>query len=57
MSLRSDAPIDVSKVAKHFGGGGHIRAAGCSMLGSVHDVINNLSSEIEKQMQEWNKGV
>lgn len=57
VSLRSEAPIDVSKIAKHFGGGGHIRAAGCSMLGSVHDVINNLSSEIEKQMQEWNKGV
>lgn len=57
VSLRSNAPIDVSKIASHFGGGGHIRAAGCMMMGSVHDVINNLSSEIEKQMLEWKESV
>ncbi len=30
-SLRSRSFLDVSKVAALFGGGGHIRAAGCSM--------------------------
>ena len=57
VSLRSNEHVNVAKVAKQFGGGGHVRAAGALMKGTVHDVINNLSSEIEKQMQEWNKGV
>ena len=32
------------------GGGGHVRAAGCTMTGSIHDVINNLSLHIAKQL-------
>ena len=31
-------------------GGGHIRAAGCTMSGSPYDVINNLTLYIEKQL-------
>lgn len=31
VSLRSNGEADVSKVALKFGGGGHIKAAGCSM--------------------------
>lgn len=50
VSLRSKEKVDVSKVAKFFGGGGHVRAAGFTMPGTVHDVINNLSREIEKQL-------
>lgn len=53
VSMRSNNIVDVSRVAAYFGGGGHIRAAGCSMGGSVHDVINNLSGHIEKQMKEY----
>lgn len=52
VSMRSNNIVDVSKVASFFGGGGHIRAAGCTMSGSVHDVINNLSGHIEKQLKE-----
>lgn len=55
VSMRSDEMVDVSKVAAYFGGGGHMRAAGCTMKGTVHDVINNLSLHIEKQLKE--KGV
>lgn len=29
-SMRAKAPYDVAAVAKRFGGGGHVRAAGCS---------------------------
>ncbi len=50
VSLRSLNIVDVSKVASKFGGGGHIRAAGCTMLGSTYDIINNLSDEISKQL-------
>lgn len=52
VSMRSNNLVDVSKVASYFGGGGHVRAAGCTMSGSVHDVINNLSEHIEKQLED-----
>lgn len=51
VSLRSNGKIDVAKVATFFGGGGHVRASGCTMKGTYHDVINNISAEIEKQMK------
>lgn len=54
VSMRSNQLVNVSKVAAFFGGGGHIRAAGCTMSGSVHDVINNLSGHIEQQLKEQN---
>ena len=50
VSLRSQKIVDVSQVAFYFGGGGHVRAAGCTMSGSIHDVINNLSLHIAKQL-------
>lgn len=52
ISLRSKNKIDVSRVAAYFGGGGHVRAAGCSMPGTIHDVLNNLSRQIELQFQK-----
>ena len=52
VSLRSQSIVDVSKIAAFFGGGGHVRAAGCTMSGSIHDVINNLSLHIAKQLEE-----
>ncbi len=51
VSLRSDEKVDVSKVAAYFGGGGHVRAAGCTMRGTFHDCVNNLSLHIEKQLK------
>lgn len=52
VSLRSTEKVDVAKVAEMFGGGGHARAAGCTMNGTFHDVINNLSLHIEEQLEE-----
>ena len=52
VSLRSKNYIDVSKFAQYFGGGGHKKAAGLTMIGRPHDVINNLSEQIEVQMKE-----
>lgn len=51
VSMRSQYLVDVSRIAVFFGGGGHIRAAGCTMSGSIHDVINNLSMHIAKQLE------
>ena len=52
VSMRSGGRINVSRIASYFGGGGHVRAAGCTMNGTSHDVINNLSLHIEKQFIE-----
>lgn len=52
VSLRSCKYVDVSKVASYFGGGGHVRAAGCNMNGNFYDVINNVSRQIVRQMRE-----
>ena len=50
VSLRSSEKVDVAAIASYFGGGGHVRAAGCTMMGTAHDVINNLSLHIERQL-------
>lgn len=51
VSLRSTDKVNVAKVAEMFGGGGHARAAGCTMNGTFHDVINNLTLHIEEQLE------
>ena len=50
VSLRSNGKVDVSEIAVYFGGGGHVRAAGFEMQGTLYDVINNVSSHVEKQL-------
>lgn len=50
VSMRSNQIVDVSKIASFFGGGGHIRAAGCTIKGSAFDVINNITEHIERQL-------
>ena len=50
VSLRSTNDVDVSKVAQRFGGGGHRKAAGVTMTGTFHDIINNISEQIELQL-------
>lgn len=52
VSMRSNGRVNVSAVAVKFGGGGHVRAAGCTMNGTCHDNINNLSVEIAEQLKD-----
>lgn len=51
VSLRSKGKVDVSEIAKFYGGGGHVRAAGVTMEGSSHDVINNITARIALQLK------
>ncbi len=55
VSLRSRDTVDVSEVASYFGGGGHVRAAGVTMKGTFHDIVNNLTLHIEHQLTEQEK--
>lgn len=50
VSLRSNGNVDVAEIAKLFGGGGHKRAAGCTVNGTQHDVINNITKYIHRQL-------
>ncbi len=50
VSMRSDEKVNVAEAASYFGGGGHARAAGCTMRGTFYDCVNNLSLHIAKQL-------
>lgn len=47
VSLRSKRYANVSAVAQHFGGGGHVRAAGCALSGSVEAITEQLSEQLK----------
>lgn len=48
VSLRSNEYVNVSDVALMLGGGGHIKAAGCFVQGTVEEVKNKIMAEIKK---------
>lgn len=48
VSLRSSEYMDCNAVASAFGGGGHVRAAGCNIKGTVSECITKLLDEIGK---------
>lgn len=49
--LRSDRPdIDVAELAAHFGGGGHRRAAGARLSGSLDEVRRAVVQQAEQAM-------
>lgn len=52
VSMRSNNDVDVSKIARIYGGGGHVKAAGCTMSGTIYDVMNNIIVHIEEQLKK-----
>lgn len=52
VSMRSNTDLDVSKIAVCFGGGGHKKAAGCTMNGSYSEVLAELCRYMEEAMRE-----
>ena len=51
-STRANGEVDVSRVCAAFGGGGHLRAAGCTLtdFASIEDAAAAVVAEIEKQL-------
>lgn len=47
--------IDVSEIAKSLGGGGHKKAAGFSVIGSIEEVLEKIWSTIESLKNEDSK--
>lgn len=48
-SFRVTGDLNVAEIASVFGGGGHVKAAGCNIVGSIDDVIERILKEIEKR--------
>lgn len=42
MSLRSNSDINVAKICEAFGGGGHVKAAGCTVKGKTNEEAREL---------------
>lgn len=51
VSLRSEDGINVSDICLLFGGGGHARAAGALIQGTVEEIKEKLMKEIKKWME------
>ncbi len=50
ISLRSKTYADVNKIAGVYGGGGHVRAAGCMLFGDPEEVIDRLSYTVSQYL-------
>ncbi len=46
LSIRSKGPLDVSRIAEHFGGGGHRNASGCTLDGPLHAATERILTQI-----------
>ena len=52
VSLRSKKYADVNKIAGTFGGGGHVRAAGCMLFGDLEEVVDKLSYTVSQYLED-----
>ncbi len=48
VSVRTNDGVDACSFCKRFGGGGHIAASGCSLKGSLEEVIEKLKTAAEE---------
>ncbi len=51
ISLRSKNYADVNKIAGAYGGGGHIRAAGCMLFGEIEEVVDRLAYTVSQYLE------
>ncbi len=50
ISIRTGESVDAAAVCAHFGGGGHIRAAGCEIKGSVEEAKEKIKKYIIEEV-------
>ena len=53
VNMRSKSRINVARIAGLFGGGGHVKAAGCTVTGPMLYVKEELLKAIDRQMEEY----
>lgn len=49
VSIRTRAPLDATELARQFGGGGHARAAGCT----IHEPLSQAKKTFKKAVSDW----
>ena len=57
VSLRAAAPYDAGSICKRFGGGGHLRAAGCSLPMDIDAALHTLVPVLEAALREQREHV
>lgn len=50
VSLRSKKKVDVNKIAAYFGGGGHRKASGCVLRGSLEEVKKKILKKVRYEL-------
>ncbi|MFD3260970.1 bifunctional oligoribonuclease/PAP phosphatase NrnA [Paenibacillus lentus] len=50
VSMRSAGKVDVAAVAQSFGGGGHVRAAGVRMQGSLDEIVSQIVEQVKSRL-------
>jgi len=53
ISIRTNEKLSADEIAKTFGGGGHTRAAGCTIRGSQTEVRNRLIAKTQELLHAW----
>ncbi|MCI0651439.1 MAG: DHH family phosphoesterase [Planctomycetes bacterium] len=48
VSLRSKGSVEIHSIAERFGGGGHPKAAGCRLEGSVDDILERVLAALRE---------
>lgn len=52
VSLRSNDLTDVSRIARSFGGGGHVKAAGCTVSGTREEILERVTALAAEQLRQ-----
>jgi phosphoesterase RecJ-like protein len=52
VSFRSKGEVDVNKIASAFGGGGHIKAAGCVIEGTLTEAEKRVLAKVEEVLRK-----
>jgi len=52
VSFRSRDTLDVSRIAGHFGGGGHVNASGCTIHGDLTQIKGDVFSITQRALEE-----
>lgn len=55
VGFRSKRIVDVSKIAERFGGGGHKRASGCTVCGTLEQVKSDIIEAVAKEIRQGEK--
>lgn len=53
ISLRSKKNVDVASICEYFNGGGHVRAAGCSIYSNIYEAEKIIVNKIKENIRWW----